>query len=99
MKKGIMFSMDAALALIIVIIFVAWAPQQINAIEEQGSAFENMQIQALDKAIIGYYEGNPGTVLNGSEEVYQCIPAYNLNPNNNLGERANPVPEEFCEVR
>ena len=99
MRKGILFSMDAMLALIVVIIFIAWAPHQIKAMEEQGSAFENLHDQALDKAIIGYYEGSSGTVLTGTEDVYKCIPAYNLNQNNNLGVRADPVPENFCEAR
>ena len=64
-----------------------------------GNAFENLHDQALDKAIIGYYEGSSGTILTGTEDVYKCIPAYNLNQNNNLGVRADPVPENFCEAR
>lgn len=99
MKKGIMFSTDAMLALAVVIIFVAWAPQQIKTMEEQGNAFENLNDQALDKAIIGYYEGNPETTLNGNEEVYKCTDTYTLDPNNALGTRANPSQKSFCEAR
>jgi len=99
MKKGIMFSTDAILALAMVIIFIAWAPSQINAMEEQGKALENMQDQAMDKAIIGHYQGTPGTALIGNEQVYKCVATYEINPNNDLGTMATPNKKNFCEAR
>lgn len=98
MNRGILFSMDAVLALIVVILLVAWLPQQFNAVEEYGGASENLHYKALDNAIKGLYKNLPSSPpISPSAKVAKCAVVYTLNPNNSLGTRASPEAQSFCE--
>jgi len=99
MNKGMIFSTDAALALITVIILAAWLPQQLNAAEEKGGAFENLHDQALDRAVMGFYEELDGDSPADYENVdfARCVAVYTIDSKlNDLGTRDNPDIESFC---
>jgi hypothetical protein len=96
--RGIIFSTDAALALITVIVLVAWLPQQLNTAEEKGEAYENLQDQALDRAVMGFYNEGPGDFPDFEDrEFVKCVRVYGIDPNNNLGVR-DLESKSFCRV-
>lgn len=98
MARGMIFSTDAALALITVIILAAWLPQQLNAGEEKGGAFENLHDQALDRAVMGFYDGLSGDSPDFDDsEFVKCVEVHTIDPNNNLGTR-DLDSENFCRV-
>lgn len=103
MNRGIIFSTDAALALIVVIILAAWITVQFNAAEEKGAVFESLHNKALDWAITEFYRGGttvpatPGvSVISDTAEFGECAVFYTLDPDNGPG-RAAPVKQTFCE--
>ena len=98
MNRGIMFTMDAVFALIIVILLIAYLPQQLNAAEEDGHAFENLQSQALDKAIIGYYEESIGNeIISETARQGKCVVVYTIDPGNDLAAGEVIIRDSFCE--
>ena len=99
MARGMIFSTDAALALITVIILVAWLPQQLNAGEEKGGAFENLHDQALDRAVMGFYDGLSGDSPDFENfEFVRCVEFHTIDSDNILGTRDSPDTENFCRV-
>lgn len=103
MKRGIIFSMDACLALIAVVILAASLQLQFSAMEEKGSAYENLQEQAMDKAIVGFYLDQPGEIPDFSgKEFGKCTAVYTLMEipaGNNLNAQETPVEKVFCEAK
>ena len=103
MKRGIIFSMDASLALIAVVVLAASLPIQFNAMEEKGSAYESLHEQAMDKAIAGFYLDQPGETPNFSgKEFGKCTVVYTLleDPtSNNLNGPDIPLEKVFCEAK
>lgn len=98
MTRGMIFSTDAALALITVIVLVAWLPQQLNIAEEKGEAYENLQDQALDRAVMGFYDDLSGDSPDfDNAEFAKCVAVYTIDPNNNLGRR-DLDSKNFCKV-
>jgi len=97
MNKGIIFSMDAALALVVVILLAASLPYHYYAGEEQGSAFEKLQDKARDRAIVGFYKGLEGQeTISNEAKIGKCVAVYTIDPNNDLGQRDEDT-KSFCE--
>jgi len=98
MNKGIVFSTDAVVALIVVMSLAAWLPHQLSAAEEQGNAFDNLQQQSLDRAIMGFYKGLAGEEPDfKSSDFIKCTKVYSIGPNNNLGTR-DLQSKQFCRA-
>jgi len=102
MRKGILFSIDAVLALIVVIILASWIMVQFNAAEEKGSAFENLQNKALDRAVMEFYSGGTANESIGDVEFGKCAVFYTIVPDYGDSEgdgvdRVSPTEQIFCE--
>jgi len=101
MRKGIIFSLDATLALIIIIILAAVFVQQYQAVYEKGSASETLHVAVLDKAIIGLYngiEGGTDETISNEAEFGECMAVYDLYPDDSdLSNRSKPIKRIFCE--
>jgi len=99
MRKGIVFSIDAALALVIVIMLALWIPQQLYSAEEHGNAFEKLEKGAFDRAVKSFYgRAAGGETIPPEAELGSCRVYYTIGPGNNLGSRDNPQKRQFCEV-
>ena len=101
MNKGMIFSVDAVLALIMVIILAGWLAQQSTTTEENSNVFEEVQMQALDKAAIALYNGIGGAdeTIDFGTEMGKCFIVYDLDPNNDLGTMATPNKKQVCAER
>jgi len=98
MRKGILFSVDAMLALIVVIMFLALVPQQFDTENQRSSALRSLGSQAHDRAVVGFYKGTSGNEsVDIDAELGKCEVYYRLDPDNGLGSRARAVPKQFCE--
>ena len=101
MRKGIMFTTDAILALIAVMLFMAWLPYQMGS-QSGSQVYENLSEQARDSAITEFYKINPGDpitneTINPASEFGKCIAVYYIDPSGNIGV-PSPVEENiFCE--
>lgn len=97
-QDGLMFSIDSLIALTIVIVLAGAIVQQELSLEEKGTTFEAMHDKAFDRAVLGMYSetGSVETISAGSE-LGKCIRVYYLDPDNDLGTRAVPSPQSFCE--
>lgn len=100
MKKGFLFTMDAVLALILVMILAAALATQQNALPEKGNVSGALRAQVDDRAAVELYL----LYLNHSsesppveKEYYECATIYNLDPNNALGTQATLEQKTFCE--
>ena len=94
-----MFTTDAILALIAVILFLGWIPYQMSS-QSGSQVFENISDQARDKAIINFYENNPGCVSNcitSTAKFGKCFVVYSIDPTGNIGSRAPIIENVFCE--
>ena len=99
MKKGIMFTTDAVLALIAVMLFLAWIPYQMGS-QSGSQVFENISDQARDKAIINFYEGNSGcgsNCITSTAKFGKCFAVYSIDPTGNIGSPAPIIENIFCE--
>ncbi len=101
MRKGIMFTTDAILALIAVMLFVAWVPYQIGP-QSGNQVFENLSEQARDKAITEFYKINPDDLItnetiNPASEFGKCVAVYYIDPSGNIGFPAPVEKNVFCE--
>ncbi len=94
MKKGIIFTTDAILALIAVMLFIAWIPHQIGQ-QTENHIFENISEQARDKAITNFYEETTRIEsINQTSEFGKCFTVYSINPSVGI----SPIEENvFCE--
>jgi len=100
MKRGFLFTFDAALALILVIILAAALATQQNALPEKGNVSGALRAQVDDRAAVELYllylnhlsESPPV-----GKEYYECTTIYNLDPNNALGTQATLEQKTFCE--
>jgi len=101
MSRGMIFSVDAVLALIMVVILAGWLAQQSTTAEESSNAFEAVQMQALDEAAIALYSGigGAGETINFGTEMGKCFIVYGLNPDNELGVQATPIKKQVCAER
>lgn len=100
MNKGFLFTFDAALALILVIILAAALAAQQNALPEKGGISSSLRQRAEDEAIVGFYLNQASTSAELTGQEYgECAIIYDLDPNNTLGVRADPDNEsyKFCE--
>lgn len=99
MKKGIIFTTDAILALIVVMIFLAYMP--VQASQGENRAFGNLGGQARDQAITSFYKGTASgnTSIEATSRIGKCAVYYGLDPNNPLGVQAIPQKNSFCEER
>ncbi|MFA4855831.1 MAG: hypothetical protein WC634_04590 [archaeon] len=97
MKKGIIFTTDAILALIAVIVLLAMIPMQAG--NSESKVFENLNDRARDEAITSFYKGTTGsnTSIEGTSMFGKCVIYYSLDPNNGLGAQAQPQKKVFCE--
>lgn len=97
MRKGMIFTTDAILALMIVMILLAMIPMQAG--NSESSVFENLNDKARDEAITSFYEEGAGDVVGISEDAAfgKCAIYYGLDPNNGLEVQAQPQKNIFCE--
>lgn len=106
MNKGIIFSIDAAFAVAMIILVSAAIAHQYRAESSKELASENLHVQALSIAVTHLYNGDvldetvQGDSLNdfGSEDFVECVTVYDLDPNNPIGEQAEPQGKQFCRV-
>ncbi len=97
MKKGIMFTTDAVLALIAVMLFLAWVPYQIGS-QSGSQIYENISDQARDRAIIEFYNDSAGNEsIDADAKFGKCFVVYSIDPTGNIGSRAPIVENIFCE--
>jgi hypothetical protein len=101
MSRGFIFSVDAALALVIVMIAVAAVSQagSPNAGEEVSA---QLKIKAVDKGVVGFYTTKIADTpvheqIGPSVEFGECSALYAINPNGVLGSQSTPVKSTFCE--
>ncbi len=101
MKKGFLFTMDAVLALILVIVLAVALAAQQNALPEKGDISSSLRQQAEDQAITGFYLNQLGESHNFSGKEYgECVTVYELllDPKaNDLRSRETLTPKVFCE--
>jgi len=101
MKKGFLFTFDAVLALILVIILATALAAQQNALPEKGGVSSTLRQQAEDKAITGFYLNKTGeSVPAPPVEYYECSAIYEMlktPTTNNLGNREPVSKKIFCE--
>ncbi len=92
-----MFTTDAILALIAVILFIAWIPHQIDS-QSGNQIFENLSEQARDSAVINFYEENPGVeTIDPDAEFGKCVVVYSIDFGGNIGSFAPIEKNVFCE--
>ena len=98
MNRGMLFTMDAVLALIAVIVLAAYLPQQFSTSESKETVIESLNQKAVDRAIIDFYSGTTSNEsITANAEFGKCAVVYTLDPNNDLGTTAAPQPQTFCE--
>ena len=97
MRRGIIFTTDAILALIVVMILLAMIPMQAGSGESK--VFENLNDRARDEAITSFYNGAAGInpSIDATSRFGKCAIYYSLNPDLELGTRAQPQKNIFCE--
>ena len=96
MKKGIIFTTDAILALIAVMILLTMIPMQAG--NSESKVFENLDDRARNRAIISFYEKTPGNEsIRANAAFGKCAVYYSLEPDNGLGVQAQPGKKVFCE--
>ena len=75
-----MFTTDAILALIAIMLFIAWLPYQMGS-QSGSQVFENLSEQARDSAITNFYEGSTGNEnINSTAEFGKCVAVYSIEP-------------------
>ncbi len=98
MRKGFIFTFDAALALIAVIIILGVAAQQPQG-SDYGGASEQLHSRAADNAAIGFYKATAGTGSCAASDAFcECAVYYttNLDPNDPLAQ-SQLQKNVFCE--
>ena len=96
-QKGLLFSLDGVLSLILVIILAGAIVQQAS-LEEKGGAFESLNDKAFDRAMLGMYNGTASAqAINAAAEFGECVVLYYLDPDNALDAPAVRTAQSFCE--
>ena len=100
MKQGFLFTLDAVLALILVILLAAALAMQQNALPEKGGISSSLRQKAEDKAIVGFYlnQANEDCSDFSTIEYCECAIIYTLNPNNDAG-RATSNLKTVCREK
>ena len=95
MRKGFIFSLDAAIALAIVIIAIGVLAQQQSAASGSANVSENLHKKALDRAVTGFYGGQTSNeTLEGSAPDFgECTVIYTFDRVSGLVQ-----PQSFCET-
>jgi len=106
MKRGILFSMDAILALLAVILFFAWTPQLLNVSTEEANGFESFGAKVFDEATIMFYKefSSIDSVSDpefDSAKFVRCVDFYVADSSNDLGnmENVSDYKNTYCEGR
>lgn len=100
MRKGIVFSADAILALIVVMALASAVAIQFGMVSEIENVSIYLEQKAADRAVVGLYTGTLSNESIGpSAKFGSCAVAYALDPNNPLDARAQPEGDGhiFCE--
>jgi hypothetical protein len=96
-QKGLLFSLDGILSLVLVIILAGAIVQQIS-FEEKGNAFEGLHDRAFDRAIVDNYRGVASAeTIGAAAEFGECAVVYYLDPDNAVDTRAQALAQSFCE--
>ena len=97
MKKGIIFSVDALLALLLVIV-LASAIVQHNLPEENAGINAKLKEEAYGRAFLGLYANTASSEGIGSNAKFgECVNFYYIEPDNALNAQAMPLEQKFCE--
>lgn len=110
MRKGIIFSIDAALALVLVIVLAAAIAAQYSAADGKEQVLSSIAEETQDAAVVGLYLGKSAGDFGldssfdaGAGEFVKCTNSYELNPNNGFSEVALGdgffTEKKFCGVR
>jgi len=99
MNRGIIFSLDAVLALILVMILAATIAQNYVATSEIGNSLESVHARVADRAVIDFYSGQTSSEeISSLAEFGECVVIYTIDPEKNgLTGRATPDKQVFCE--
>lgn len=80
MRKGFVFSIDAAMALVAVMVIALLFATQFQVVDS-GEAYQASERAARDYAIVGSYLGQPATAeAMGGYANYACIEVYEYGP-------------------
>ena len=95
MRKGFIFSLDAAIALAIVIIAIGALAQQQSALDSGADIPGELHKKALDRAVTGFYGGQTSSeTLEGiAPDFGECAAVYSMNIGNGHAEKWS-----FCET-
>ena len=97
-QKGLLFSLDGLLSLILVIVLAGAIVQQAS-MDEKGSAFEGLNDKAYDRAMVGMYRNViSAETIDADAEFGKCAVVYRYNLlANPLDAPAVPAVQSFCE--
>jgi hypothetical protein len=108
MRKGMIFTMDAALALVVVMLLAATLPAQVQANMQEETLNQKLHQKALDRGISALYNQDVSGYSGPNEEAIdpanrfgECVEIHSLIEDpaaSSLGARDIPVKGVFCEV-
>jgi hypothetical protein len=104
MKRGFIFSLDAALALIVVMAMGTMLVLYFQATETRGQAFAASELNASDSAVVGFYlNKSPAEMglteeIPGSADFGSCAVWYEYGEIQVNGGRADVVEKSYCRV-
>ena len=103
MKKGFIFSLDAALALMVVIGMGAMLAMHFQTVEPEIEAYYSSSIKARDSAVVGFYTGQDAVTLgletniDSDAEFGSCTVVYEAGEIELDGQRADLIERKYCE--
>jgi len=98
-RKGFIFSFDAIVALVLVMVLAGTVVTQQQALEDKGWAYESLHDKVTDRALIAMYQGTPNNeAIGGEAEFGECYKIFILDPESG-GLNGPSVSQEstFCE--
>lgn len=104
MRKGFFFSLDSAMALLVVIWVATLLAVHFQAIETRGEVFAVLSTAAGDTAIVGHYLGKwpqetgLKSFISSEASSGACSVAYELEPEID-NDVAEPIKISYCEER
>jgi hypothetical protein len=106
MKKGFAFTLDAFLAITLVILTASALLFYFNSIETKSIQIESIKGEASDAGIVGFYTNKSPEELGfeSSASNWQlfsfgfCFEYFNYNPSENLEAQSEPEKTSFCRV-
>jgi len=102
MKKGFIFSTDAAIGIAVVFLAIGTASLFYFNTGSEAKIFQTIEQNASDAAAIGFYlnktpaDMGMGTAISDDAKQGYCATNYTYNPDNQLGTQAVPAEKKYC---